>query len=132
MIEEAIENYSVEDMILTGMNHTKDFITKKLSDKSQKYYITANNREFSKGQIVIGDMPDAKCEIRHCFTAHSIQGETAKHKLFIDSSTMFCPRVWYTSLSRAQHMNQIFIISECSTMTDIKLEGYANIKQLKK
>ena len=130
-IEEAIENYSVEDMILTGMNHTKNYITEKLSGKEEKYYITANSREFSKGEIIIGSKPDAKCEIRHCFTSHSIQGETAKHKLFIDSSTMFCPRVFYTSLSRAQYMEQIFIINECSTLTDIKLQGYENIKQKK-
>ena len=131
-IEEVIEKYSVEDMILTGVNYTKNFITEKLLDKPEKYYITANSREFSKGEIVIGSKPETKCEIRHCFTTHSIQGETAENNLFIDSSSMFCPRVWYTSLSRARTMDQIYIIKECSKMKQVRTEGRACIMEKQK
>ena len=45
-----------------------------------------NNRLYCNGDIVIGKKPEScKNEIRHCFTTHSIQGETAKNNLFIDT-----------------------------------------------
>jgi hypothetical protein len=41
---------------------------------------------------------------------HSIQGETAHSKLFIDSSKMFCSKMFYTAVSRAKKIEQIQII----------------------
>ena len=52
------------------------------------------------------------CEIRHAFTTHSIQGETATDKLFIDSSKMFDTRMFYTAISRAKTIEQIYIIKD--------------------
>jgi hypothetical protein len=109
-------NYSIEDMILSSTNTIKDTYTKlftgKFGDK-EKYYVTENNRLYNNGQIVIGEKPEkTKCEIRHCFTTHSIQGETAYYKLFIDARKMFDSRMFYTAISRAKTLSQIFIILE--------------------
>ena len=70
-----------------------------------------NNRLYCNGDIVIGDKPDkCKCEVRHCFTTHSIQGETAHLNLFIDNSKRFDSRMFFTAISRAKTLEQIFII----------------------
>ena len=111
-IENLSQTYNIQDMILTGTNILKDYFTGMFVGKfsMEKYYVTANNRLYSNGEIVIGEKPDIKCEIQHAFTAHSIQGETAYNKLFIDSSKMFDSRMFYTALSRAKTLDQIFII----------------------
>lgn len=115
-------DYKIEDMILTGTNKLKDYFTK-LFDKNfgeiNKYYITSNNRLYSNGEIIIGTKPDIKCEIRHSFTTHSIQGETAYHNLYIDSSKMFDSRMFYTAISRAKTLDQIFIIEPNEEMKEL-------------
>ena len=81
--------YKVEDMILCGTNELKDYYTNIFAGKFavEKYYVMENNRLHSNGDIVIGNKPEqTKCEIRHSFTTHSIQGETANFNLFIDSA----------------------------------------------
>ncbi len=40
----------------------------------------------------------------------TIQGETAYEKLFIESSRMFDARMFYTAISRAKKLSQIFIV----------------------
>jgi hypothetical protein len=108
-IDELKQIYKVEDMILSGTNANKDFITS-LFPTMKKYYITDNTRLHQNGEIVIGEKPEGcKSEIRHCFTTHSIQGETAEHRLFIDSSTMFDSRMFYTAISRARRLDQIYL-----------------------
>ncbi len=79
----------------------------------EKFYITDNTTLHQNGEIVIGEKPEkCGCEIRHCFTAHSIQGETAEYNLFIDASSMFDSRMFYTAISRARRLDQIFIVEE--------------------
>ena len=78
----------------------------------EKYYCKENNRLYSNGQIVIGNKPECKSELRHAYTTHSIQGETAHHKLYIENSQMFNARMFYTALSRAKTLSQIYIISK--------------------
>jgi len=112
-VETLKSSYEIEDMILSGTNETKDYYTNLVKGKfgeKEKYYVMENNRLHCNGDIVIGSKPDSKCEIRHCFTTHSIQGETATHKLFIDSSKMRDSRMFYTAISRAKTLSQIFII----------------------
>ena len=100
----------MEDLILAGTNDVKDYYTS-LFLKLDKYYVQENNRLYCNGDIVIGEKPlGCKSEIRHCFTTHSIQGETASHKLYIDSSKMFDSRMFYTALSRAKSLEQIYIL----------------------
>jgi hypothetical protein len=101
--------YKVNDMILVGTNEVKDKYTE-MFNNMEKYYCKENNRVYSNGDIVIGEKPDCKCELRHAYTTHSIQGETAQYNLFIDSSKMFDTRMFYTALSRAKTLDQIFII----------------------
>jgi len=101
--------YKVNDMILVGTNEVKDKYTEMFTHL-EKYYCRENNRVYSNGDIVIGEKPDCKCELRHAYTTHSIQGETAHHNLYIDSSKMFDTRMFYTALSRAKTLDQIFII----------------------
>jgi hypothetical protein len=105
------KEYDVNDMILVGTNKIKDIFTEMFKD-IEKYYCKENNRIYSNGQIVIGKKPECKNELRHAYTTHSIQGETAYHKLFIDSAKMFNPRMFYTAISRAKTLEQIFIIGK--------------------
>ena len=112
-INELKQKYDIQDMLLSGTNELKDYYTNLFSGKfnQEKYYIMENNRLHSNGDIIIGEKPDkCKCEVRHCFTTHSIQGETALNKLFIDSSKMFDSRMFYTAISRAKNLDQIYII----------------------
>ena len=109
------ELYTIDDMVLAGTNHLKDHYTSMFegSFPTEKYYIKSNNRIHSNGEIVIGAKPDkTECEVRHAFTTHSIQGETATHKLFIDSSKMFDTRMFYTAISRAKTIDQIYIVKD--------------------
>jgi hypothetical protein len=111
--EEIVEKYTIEDMIISGTNELKDYYTDLFKGKFQveKYYVLENNRQYCNGNIVIGEKPEGcKSEVRHCFTTHSTQGKSARFKLLIDSSKMFDSRMFYTALSRATTMNQIFII----------------------
>ena len=109
------KQYKINDMILTGTNDMKDFYTdmfKGMFDE-EKYYIKSNNRLFSNGEIIIGEKPNkTECEVRHAFTTHSIQGETATSNLFIDSSRIFDSRMFYTAISRAKTIEQIYIIKD--------------------
>ena len=101
--------YKVDDMILVGTNNVKDEYSKMFSS-IEKYYCKENNRLYSNGDIIIGSKPDCKSELRHAYTTHSIQGETAHYNLFIESSKMFDARMFYTAISRAKTLEQIYII----------------------
>ena len=106
--------YNIDDMILSGTNEIKNYYTEMFQGKfdKEKYYVKDNNKLYCNGDIVItNEKPDkCSCEIRHCFTTHSIQGETAQFKLFIDSNKMFDSRMFYTAISRAKSLDQIYII----------------------
>jgi hypothetical protein len=122
-VDKLKEMYEIDDMILTGTNSLKDYYTKLFDGKFQKknkYYVTNNNRLWSNGDIVIGEKPiKTSCEVRHAFTTHSIQGETAKFNLFIDSSKMFESRMFYTAISRAKRLEQIYLIEPNEEMLEM-------------
>ena len=113
-IEKLKELYEINDMILSGTNDLKDTYTEIFKSKfdMKKLYITSNSRQYSNGEILItNDKPlGVSSEERYCYTTHSIQGETAYDKLFIDISKMFDERMFYTALSRAMYLDQIFLI----------------------
>ena len=103
-------DYKIEDLIITRTHKNKDAYTEKYGE-FKKWYVLANNRDFSNGMILIQDeKPKIKCEIRHAFTIHAIQGETAETRLFIDINNMYCVKMLYTAISRARKWNQIIFI----------------------
>ena len=109
-----VESYQIDDMILSMTNAVKDTYTKKFTGKFllEKYYITATTGKYSCGDIIIcsgGMDPCFKPEIRHAFTVHSIQGETAKNNLYIHKSHMSM-KIFYTAISRAEYLDKIFIL----------------------
>jgi hypothetical protein len=104
-------HYKIEDMILTGTNKLKDYFTGLFPDL-KKYIVLGNNRLYSNGEILFNEPEQVSFEVRHAFTTHSIQGETAHHNLYIDSSRMFDERMFYTAVSRAKKIEQIFIIEK--------------------
>ena len=65
---------------------------------------------YENGEIIYEDVPNVEKEIRHGFTIHSIQGETAEKKVIIDMSYQNDLRVLYTAISRAKEFSQIHII----------------------
>ena len=112
-VDELKERYDIKDMILSGTNEIKDYYSNMFAGKfeEEKYYITENSTTYCNGDIVIGEKPEhCTSEVRHCFTVHSIQGETAHCNLFIDSCRMFDPKMFYTAVSRAKTIEQISII----------------------
>jgi hypothetical protein len=128
-------NYKIEDMVLTGTNNLKDYFTNLFPDL-KKYIVLGNNRLYSNGEIIFNEPEKVSFEIRHAFTTHSIQGETAYHNLYIDSSRMFDERMFYTAVSRAKKIEQIFIIEKNKEMDEIiekaKEERLKNIELEKK
>jgi len=103
-------DYDIKDYIITKTHLLKDCYTEKYKDL-EKYYIMSKSRDYCNGDIVIGEKPKiVKSEIRHAFTIHSLQGETAEHKLFIDITGINSLRMLYTAISRAKYWNQIVFI----------------------
>jgi len=104
-----IPNYSVNDMILTYTNKRKDEFTEMYKDL-EKYYITENTQNYSNGEIVLHKPENTRCELRHAYTTHSIQGETTEHNLYIDITHINYKKMLYTALSRARYYDQIYLL----------------------
>ena len=104
-----IKNYSVNDMILTYTNKRKDEFTEMYKDL-EKYYITENTQNYSNGEIVLYKPENTRCELRHAYTTHSIQGETTEHNLYIDITHINYKKMLYTALSRARYYDQIYLL----------------------
>ena len=102
-------DYDVKDLIITRTNDNKDKYTQKYKHL-QKYNVLENTRDYCNGEIIYDKPEKVRVEIRHAFTIHSIQGETATDKLFIDLNKMKSVRMLYTALSRAKYMKQIVYI----------------------
>lgn len=102
--------YDVNDLILCATHEKKDKYTEKYKHL-EKYSVKENTRDYCNGEIIIGPKPKkVSCELRHAFTIHSIQGETAKNKLFIEVNKMKSIKMLYTAMSRARTLEQIIFI----------------------
>jgi hypothetical protein len=103
-------NYDYKkDIIISSTHKGKDYFTEKYKEQ-EKYYILKSDRVYGRGEILI-EKPDTKdYEIRHAYTCHSIQGETAKDKIFIDKNKMYENTMIYTAISRAKRFNQIVLV----------------------
>tara|TARA_S200002703_G_scaffold118221_1_gene103860 strand:+ start:647 stop:3547 length:2901 start_codon:yes stop_codon:yes gene_type:complete len=103
-------DYDIKDYIITKTHLLKDEYTEKYINL-EKYYVMSKSRDYCNGDIVIGEKPKiVKSEIRHAFSIHSMQGETAEHKLFIDIRGINSLRMIYTAVSRSRYWNQIRFI----------------------
>ena len=96
-------------MILTYTNKRKDEFTEMYKDL-EKYYITENTQNYSNGEIVLHKPENTRCELRHAYTTHSIQGETTEHNLYIDITHINYKKMLYTALSRARYYDQIYLL----------------------
>jgi hypothetical protein len=108
IVTEMNYNY-LEDMILCSTHINKDKYTEQYKHLN-KYYITKSDRIYGRGEIYYEKPNTTDCEIRHAYTIHSIQGETAKGQIFIEMAKMYNPQMIYTAISRSQYHNQINII----------------------
>ena len=106
----SIEDYKVQDMILTYTNKRKDEFTN-MYKHLNKYYITENTQKYCNGEIVFDKPENTKSELRHAYTTHSIQGETAEANLYIDIDHIIYKKMLYTALSRARTLDQIYLIT---------------------
>jgi hypothetical protein len=101
-------NY-LTDMILCSSHVKKNVYTDKYIHLN-KYYILKSDRIYGRGEIYYEKPQTEDCEIRHAFTIHSIQGETAKGNIFFEIANIYNPQMIYTAISRAQYFNQIKLI----------------------
>lgn len=110
-VDELKKQYDyTKDTILCRSHQKKDTYTELFADQN-KWYVTATNRDYANGEIVIGDKPKIACEIRHGYTIHSIQGETCEGTIYIDMKGLKSePRILYTAVSRARYAHQIKVI----------------------
>jgi len=112
--EQLYKSYDIKDMILSSTHENKDEITDHFKGKfeKEKFYFTKSNDGYYNGSITIQekDFNIKNCEIRHSFTIHCIQGETASHNLFIDMRKIRNTQMIYTALSRAKNINQIYLV----------------------
>lgn len=103
-------DYNMEDYIITNTHKKKDGYSEKYKDM-KKYYVKQNSRDFCNGQIIFNEKPNGvSSEIRHGFTIHSLQGETAENKLFIDINGITSLKMLYTAISRVKYWNQLVFI----------------------
>jgi hypothetical protein len=115
-----VDNYNIDDYILTYTNSLKDSYTERFKDtfEEEKYIFKERYGEYCNGSIAIlpkDNKVKGKKEIRHAFTIHSIQGETISEdkKLFIDTHLFNSAedgKLLYTAISRARTLDQIYFV----------------------
>lgn len=98
-----------KDMIISATHKGKDYFTDKYK-QHEKYYIIKSDRKYGRGEISLVKPETNDYEIRHAYTTHSIQGETAKGKIFIDMEKLYENTMIYTAISRAKRFNQIILV----------------------
>jgi hypothetical protein len=108
--EQLINEYKKEDMILCSQHIYKDEYTE-MFKHIKKYYVTENNNLYQNGMIIFENVENVKCELRHAYTIHSIQGETADANLYIDLRKQKSLRMIYTAISRASYLKQVKLIN---------------------
>ena len=108
--------YAPGDILLCGRNDFIDKLTAELEShgiapvfrKTKTDSASRKGRKFA-GEIL--DAPEANTRKQLAFTTHSVQGMTVEspRKLFLFVNDFFSPQVFYTAVSRAQYMSQIFV-----------------------
>ncbi len=118
--EKVTEEYSLEDWVVVGTNENVNEWTEILAETGEKYLVTDHSQQhvlqaFAGEDVALnGDVifyDNGRCELRHAFTTHSVQGKTIDSKLFIDLRRMsFNYPLLYTAISRARKLEQIYLI----------------------
>ncbi len=124
------EIYKLNDYILGGhrarMKEWVDILGNK--SKTKKYLVIKGNKSYDTGTVLLSDKPLAQkyLEERYSFTCHQIQGETVlgPNKIFIDINDMFqVKQMLYVALSRAEYLDQIYIIDGQKTFNKSQQNG---------
>lgn len=109
-----------KDIILVARNKGKhsneDY--NEIFKEQDKFKVTENKFGHNNGDVVFEKVKGVRCEKRHGFTIHSVQGETYRNKIFIDLHHIlekgFIPytdlRMFYTAVSRATKIENIFLV----------------------
>ena len=108
--EQLKKEYNKKDMILCSQHDFKDEYTE-MFKHIKKYYVTENNNLYQNGMIIFENIKDVKSELRHAYTIHSIQGETAENNLYIDLRKQKSLRMIYTAISRAKYISQVKLLN---------------------
>tara|TARA_R110000851_G_scaffold254953_1_gene407563 strand:- start:9 stop:215 length:207 start_codon:yes stop_codon:yes gene_type:complete len=64
----------------------------------------------SHGEILFCDKVPKNARETYGFTIHAVQGMTSQKKLFIDTRKLIDTKIFYTAISRAKSMDQIYFI----------------------
>ena len=105
------KNHKLEDMILSSrhiFNDEWNTILPKYEKK--KCLVTETNMTHSHGEILFCDKVPKNARETYGFTIHAVQGMTSQKKLFIDTRKLIDTKIFYTAISRAKSMDQIYFI----------------------
>tara|TARA_Y100000004_G_scaffold195092_1_gene261288 strand:+ start:646 stop:3774 length:3129 start_codon:yes stop_codon:yes gene_type:complete len=111
-IDKVKDLYKKEDMILASENQYNKEYCEMFAD-IPKYRVKSNFTQYKNGEIIFEDLdiiPKKDKEFRHAFTVHSVQGLTFEHNIFIDLRRLQLNRMFYTAISRAKKIEQIYLI----------------------
>jgi hypothetical protein len=94
------DDYDYKNDIILVSRHEYNEEYKIMYAELPKYKSISNSFGFKNGEILF--TKEKGTEFRHGFTVHSVQGETFEGK----------NQMFYTAISRARYLNQIYLITE--------------------
>jgi hypothetical protein len=100
--------YKIDDIVLLHLHKTEDKYNSVLV--GDKYLITTAIKNYNRGEIVFNDLGKSTKKT-HAFTAHSVQGETFERNIYIDMELLRDARLFYTAISRANYLSQIYLVA---------------------
>lgn len=106
-------NYQILDFIMAHTHKECDDLNEYFKNiRPNKWRIQQGTSEHDRGDILYQSQCPNGGKLAHCLTAHSCQGITVTTKLFIKLDMAYRPnnRMIYTVLSRAQYLNQLYLI----------------------
>jgi hypothetical protein len=124
--DECVAKFEIHDAILVSRTSAPfDFVnqyTTKLKDRvfpvdgaRARRYRVLPKAPLPNGRIVIASEPPfTQCVEQYASTVHAYQGKTSKHTTFIDARKMFELQHWYTALSRAEYLANVFLVEVAS------------------
>ena len=119
--DECLQRFEVEDAILVSRTSDPDYVAEYTEMLTQREfwrdgarvrrYRVLPNAPLPNGRILISsEKPFEQCVERYASSVHAYQGMTSKAVTFIDDRRMFEVQHWYTALSRAEYLHNVFIV----------------------